>query len=304
MKKIVYGSTTGLKNTQIKRIEDLYTKKSPPEFIVTPEIATQLVAISHEIRRQIGLMIDRNGKIICVIAGEPHRIMIPVTSDYMAGPGRLKGLRCIHTHLNDEELTRDDLTDLALLRLDYITAICIKPDGKPGNVYSGHILPDEKAAPYQVLPKASIHQMEIDCQAQIYALELELTQKNALHKPETGQENAFLINATTKNSKDAYASFEELKELCKTSRIQVIGTALQRRQKIDPKFVVGKGKLSSLVIKAIQNHATMLVFDRELSPSQIRSITDFVEMKVIDRTQLILDIFAKQAKSRDGKFQV
>lgn len=97
---------------------------------------------------------------------------------------------------------------------------------------------------------------------------------------------------------------EELKELCKTSRITVTGAAIQYRKNIDPKFVVGKGKLSSLVIRAIQNHATMLVFDRELSPSQIRSITDFVEMKVIDRTQLILDIFAKQAKSREGKFQV
>jgi len=304
MKKIVYGNTAGLRNTQIKRIENLYTVKSPPEFILTPEIAMELVDISHEIRRQIGLMVGRNGKIICVIAGEPHRIVIPVTSDYMAGPGRLKGLRCIHTHLTEETLTRDDLTDLALLRLDYITAICIKPDGRPGNVYSAHVLPGETAEPYQILPKASIDQMEIDCQAQIFALELELAKKNARHKPDTGQENAFLINATTKNPKEAYASFEELKELCKTSKIRVIGNAIQRRQKIDPKFVVGKGKLSSLVIKAIQNHATMLVFDRELSPSQIRSITDFVEMKVIDRTQLILDIFAKQAKSRDGKFQV
>jgi GTP-binding protein HflX len=304
MKKIVYGNTAGLRNTQIKRIENLYTLKSPPEFIITPEIATQLVEISHEIRRQIGLMVDRNGRIICVIAGDPQKIVIPVLSDYVAGPGRLKGLRCIHTHLSEEELTRDDLTDLALLRLDYISAICIRPDGIPGNVYSAHVLPDETKDPYQVLPKTSILELEIDCQAQIHALELELTQKNALHRPETGQENAFLINATTKNPKEAYASFEELKELCKTSRIRVIGTAIQRRQQIDAKFVVGKGKLSSLVIKAIQNHATLLVFDRELTPSQIRSITDFVEMKVIDRTQLILDIFAKQAKSRDGKFQV
>jgi GTP-binding protein HflX len=222
----------------------------------------------------------------------------------VAGPGRLKGLRCIHTHLSEEALTRDDLTDLALLRLDYITAICIRPDGGPGNVYSAHVLPDETTDPYQVLPPTSIRELEIDCQAQIHALELELARTSALHTPETGQENAFLINATTQNPKEAYASFEELKELCKTSRIQVIGTAIQRRQKIDAKFVVGKGKLSSLVIKAIQNHATLLIFDRELTPSQIRSITDFVEMKVIDRTQLILDIFAKQAKSRDGKFQV
>jgi len=97
---------------------------------------------------------------------------------------------------------------------------------------------------------------------------------------------------------------DELKELCKTSHINVVGTAIQRRKTIDPKFVVGRGKLSSLIISAIQKYASMLVFDTELSASQIRSITDFVEIKVIDRTQLILDIFARQAKSREGKFQV
>jgi GTP-binding protein HflX len=201
-------------------------------------------------------------------------------------------------------LTRDDLTDLALLRLDYITAICITPDGQPGTVYSGHILPNEDAFPYQVLDPTTLDEPDVDCLAQILALESELTRKNSLYKPETGRENAFLINATTSDPKEAYASIEELKELCKTSLINVIGTAVQRRKTIDPKFVVGKGKLSDLIIQAIQKYATLLVFDRELSSSQIRSITDFVEIKVIDRTQLILDIFAKQAKSREGKYQV
>ncbi|MDD9304273.1 MAG: GTPase HflX [Desulfobacter sp.] len=304
MKQIVYGNTDGLRKTQIKRIEDLYTLKSLPEFILTPEMAEELAAISHEIRRQIGILLDRNGKTVCVIAGDPHRIVIPVTSDYMAGPGRLKGVRCVHTHLTEETLTRDDLTDLALLRLDYITAICITSQGSVGSIYSAHILPDPKADPYQVIARAGIDTLDIDCQAQIFALENELARHNRQHRPKTGKENAFLINATTTHPQSAHISMDELKELCKTSRIKVVGSAIQRRKTIDPKFVVGKGKLSDLIITAIQNYATMLVFDRELSPSQIRSITDFVEMKVIDRTQLILDIFAKQAKSREGKFQV
>lgn len=304
MKRIVYGTTEGLRKSQIKRIEDLYALKSPPEYILTPEMALALIELSHEIRRQIGILLDRNGKITCVIAGEPHRIVIPVTSDYMAGPGKLKGLRCVHTHLSGETLTQDDLTDLALLRLDYMTAVCIKPDGSPGPVYSGHILPDPTEDPYEVLPRTSIEDLDVDCQAKILDLELELSQKNRQHKPGTGKENAFLINATTEHPQTAYLSMDELTELCKTSHIRVIGSSVQRRKKIDPKFVVGKGKLSSLIIQAIQNYATMLVFDRELTPSQIRSITNFVEMKVIDRTQLILDIFAKQAKSREGKFQV
>ncbi|MCP3873678.1 MAG: GTPase HflX [Desulfobacteraceae bacterium] len=304
MKKKLHGNTSGLKKTQIKRIENLYTHSSFPEYILDPEAVQLLVELSHDIRRQIGLLVDRNGKIIYVIVGEPQKIVIPVTSGYMAIPGKLKGLRLVHTHLKDEPLTRDDLTDLALLQLDYITAICITRKGTPGNVYSSHILPDADSEPYQILKPSTIHQMDVDCLDQILALESELTKKNSLHRPGSGTENAFLINATTSNPKESYASIEELKELCKTSRINVIGTALQRRKAIDSKFVVGKGKLSSLIIKAIQKYATMLVFDRELSASQIRSITDFVEMKVIDRTQLILDIFAKQAKSREGKFQV
>ncbi|MBT3387268.1 MAG: GTPase HflX [Desulfobacula sp.] len=304
MKKKLYGNTSGLRNTQIKNLETLYTFSSPPEYITIPELAKSLVKMSHDIRRQIGLLIDRNGKIIYVIIGESHKIVIPVTPGYMALPGKLKGLRLLHTHLKDESLTRDDLTDLALLRLDYITAICISQDGQPGTVYSGHILPDEDSKPYQVLEPITIQELKNDCLAQIMALESELTRKNSLYKPESGRETAFLINATTSDPKDAYASIEELKELCKTSHIKVIGTTIQRRKTIDPKFVVGKGKLSSLIIQAIQKYATLLVFDRELSSSQIRSITDFVEMKVIDRTQLILDIFAGQAKSREGKFQV
>ena len=304
MKKEIYGSTAGLRSTLIKRIENLYTFKVQPEEIASPELVLEMVEISHEIRRQIGVLIDRNGKVATVMAGDTQRIVIPVTPDHMAIPGRLKGLRCVHTHLKDEALTRDDLTDLALLRLDFMTAVCLTADGLPGPVYSGHILPDPEQEPYQVLERASMEELDIDCRSQILDLESELSRKNALYKPESGKENAFLINAITDDVNAARASMDELRELCKTSHINIIDTAIQRRRKVDPKFVVGRGKLADLVIQAIQHHATMLIFDRELSPSQIRSITDYVEMKVIDRTQLILDIFAKQAKSKEGKFQV
>lgn len=304
MKKQLYGNTEGLRNTQIKLIESLYQYQTLPEYIADPDLVSALVMLSHEIRRQIGILIDRNGKTIHVIVGDSQGIVIPVISDYMAHPGKLKGLRLVHTHLREEPLTRDDLTDLALLRLDYITAICIKADGRPGPLYSAHILPDEDSDPYKVLDPVPIENLKINCLTQVLALESELTRKNSLYRPESGKENAFLINAVTLDQKDATASMDELKELCKTSHINIIGTAIQKRKLIDPKYVIGKGKLSDIVIQAIQKHATLLIFDRELSSSQIRSITDFVEMKVIDRTQLILDIFAKQAKSREGKFQV
>ncbi len=304
MKKKLFGNTSGLRKTQLKSIESLYTFDTSLEFIIDPQIAQLLVKLSCEIKRQIGLLIGRNGKVIYVIIGDAHKIVIPVTPEYMAIPGKLKGLRLVHTHLKNEPLTQDDLTDLALLRLDYITAINITKLGKPGIIYSGHILPGIDCVPYKITEQSTIDNLDIDCLSQIQALESELARKNSLYRPESGKENAFLINATTLNPKEAWASMDELKELCKTSHINVIGTAIQRRKTIDPKFVVGRGKLSTLIISAIQKYATMLVFDRELSASQIRCITDFVEIKVIDRTQLILDIFARQAKSREGKFQV
>lgn len=304
MKRNLIGNTSGLRPTQIRQAEKLYELTTPPESVFTVEQGKILIALSHDFRRQIAILIDRSGRTQYVIIGDAHGIMIPVTPDFMAVPGRLKGLRCVHTHLKDEPLTKDDLTDLALLRLDFMTVLTVLENGRPGPVYSGHILVDENGPAYDILAPGSIDDSQLNCGARITALETELSRKNSLYKAGPGEETAFLIHVTLDSPKESAASLDELRELCRTSRIKVIGTAIQRRKKIDPKFVVGKGKLGELTISAIQKYATMMIFDRELSPSQIRSITDFVEMKVIDRTQLILDIFANQAKSREGKFQV
>ncbi len=304
MKKKIIGNLSGLKSTQIKQIENLFHFRTSPEFLISEQQVCELTAISHDIKRQIGILIDRNGKTSYVIAGDPHRIVIPVTPDHMALPGKLKGLRCIHTHLKNEPLTFDDLTDLALLRLDYMAVVCINDNGTPAKIYSSHILPDSDGDPYEILKPFFLDNLDVDCLNQINSIENELSRKSTLYKAGKGKEKALLINVTTDDPKLAQSSIDELKELCKTSKISIINTVIQRRKKIDSKFVVGKGKLVDLAIKAIQQYATMLIFDRELSPSQIRSITNFVEMKVIDRTQLILDIFAKQAKSREGKLQV
>ena len=303
MKKII-GSTAGLKATQIKQLENLYLYRTDPEYLISLEQTQELVAISHDIGRQVGLLIDRAGKTIYVIAGDAHRIVIPDTTDYRALPGQLKGLRCIHTHLKDDPLSQDDLTDLALLRLDFMAAVTVTDAGLPGKIYRGHILPQEEGLPYEVMPPIFSDGLDMDCTAMIKALETELSRLNALYSAAKGKEKALLIHVTTDAPKEAKASLEELKELCRSSGVQVIDTAIQRRRKIDPKFVVGKGKLAELTIQAIQKHATMLVFDQELGAAQIRSITDFVEMKVLDRTQIILDIFAKHARSREGKLQV
>ncbi len=306
MKKI-FGNISGLKSTQIKQLEELYLFRTQPEDLISEEQLKKLIKISHEIHRQTGVLINRKGKTICVIAGDHQRIVIPVTPDYRAVPGKLKGLRCIHTHLKNEPLSRDDLTDLALLRLDFMAAVSIKENGTPGRIYRSHIFPDSSGDPCEIMEPCGIENLTFDCTKRILAIESELSLKDALHKARKGEEKALLIHThtfTAGSAEQSRASLDELKELCSTSKIIVIDTAIQKRRKIDPKFVVGKGKLADLAIFALQKHATMLLFDRELSPSQVRSISDFVEMKVLDRTQLILDIFARHAKSREGKLQV
>lgn len=319
MKKI-FGSTTGLSAPQVKTLESLYHFNTRPEDLISREQLDALVEISTDIRRQVGVLIARNGKTVHVIAGEPQGITIPDTPDFRTMPGRLKGIRCIHTSLNEGSLTREDLTDLALLRLDFMATISIFTKKSPGQIqieirhqhqeeppvtiYPAHILPGDGDEPYTIMPPISPDDLDIGCSERIQAIEDELSRQDATHKIKKGDEKALLINVFTDHVSEAVASLDELKELCRSSNISVLDTVLQRRKKIDPKFVVGKGKLADLVIRALQKHATMMVFDRELTPSQIRSITDFVEMKVIDRTQLILDIFASRAKSREGKLQV
>ena len=304
MKKI-FGSLKGLKKNQIKRLENLYRRRTPPEFVVTPELARDVGRLSHEIHRQIGLLINRSGKIAFVIVGSHDDIVIPETHEYRSAPDRLKGLKCFHTHLAKEGLTRDDLTDLSLLRLDIMAALTLKDDGEPHEVYISHLLPSSiEKNPYEVFPPRSIHELDIGCLELIQALESELAFSVTTWNADRNTECALLISVTSRSKKHAKDSMDELKDLALSCEIKVVGTLIQQRSKIDARYLLGAGKIKELAIVALQKGATLLIFDQELSPSQIRSITDQTEIKVIDRTQLILDIFAQRAQSREGKLQV
>jgi GTPase len=303
MKKI-YGNTGGLKSNQIKRLENLYRRKVPPENIATFEMTKEISLLSQEIRRQVALLIDRLGKVNFVIVGDQQKIVIPDLSDYRIAPGRLRGLRCIHTHLKNEPLSSDDLTDLALLSLDIMASVTISEEGGPEKVHVGHILPESSQKPYQILQPIDPHHLDIGCLSLIQSLEGELSRRRLSLELDHEKERALLISVTSEPKSAAEDSLSELKELVKTSGIVVAGTVLQQRQKIDPRFLMGQGKLQEIIILALQKFASLLIFDQELNPSQIRSITDATELKVIDRTQLILDIFAQRAQTREGKLQV
>ena len=301
----IYGQTGGLKANQVRRLNNLYRRRTPPAFVVSPELSKAISRLSFEIRRQIGLLIDRQGWITHVMVGNHQAIVIPNLEKYRSGGGRLKGLRCVHTHLQHDALTQDDLMDLALLKLDMMAAITMDKEGRPDYIHAAHLLPEGiNGENWQILPPLLPWDPDVDCRALIRSLESQFAHKARSQKVKRKWERALLVSVTTASRRVAEDSMVELRELAESSNIAVVETVIQQRQKIDPRFLMGEGKLSELVILALQKGADLLIFDQELNPSQVRSITDLTDMRVIDRTQLILDIFAQRARSREGKIQV
>lgn len=303
--KSIWGNVKGLKADQIRRLENLYRRKTPPEFLITPELTRDLLNLSMEIQRQLSILINRSGKIAYVVVGTYQGIFLPPLEDYRLSPGRLRGVRCIHTHLTDEPLTADDLTDLALLRLDAMAVVNPDPKGLPAQIHWAHILPyADSQIPYQIREPLKPNQLAIDALEVILSLEREMAQRGFGRSLARDRENALLVSICAGARQTAMDSLAELKELSHTAGIDVADTLLQIRKSIDPHYLMGKGKLNELVIQALQLGVSLIIFDQNLTPSQIKAITDHIELKVIDRTQLILDIFAQRAKSREGKLQV
>jgi GTP-binding protein HflX len=304
--KTIYGNISGLKANHLKQIENLYRRRVRPEQIISPELARDLARISFETRRQIGLLISRLGRVAYTVVGDQHKIVIPDPESYRAAPGRLMGLRCVHTHLHaDEPLSDDDLTDLALLRLDLMAAVTVREDGGPHQILVAHILPGvTDGVPCRRLDPLDPHRPHADCLELIQALESEMATQRVRMVSDPHRERAMLVSVTTSKRHEALASLAELKELARSGGVEVIDTLLQQRTQVDSRFLMGSGKLRDLAVTALQRNATLIVFDQELNPSQIRSITEAIQLKVIDRTQLILDIFAQRARTREGKLQV
>jgi len=236
-----------------------------------------------------------------VIVGDARGIFIPALEDYPLGRKALRGLRLIHTHLQEETLTQDDLTDLALLRFDLVAAIGVR-DGLPGNIHVAHLMPAGKE-PFEILHNQNFHSFELDFIPFIESLEEEM-ERSRHFNPDDRRERAILVSVSKRPRYEQEDSVAELDELARSSDLLVLDTVIQRPKEINPRYLMGEGKIKDLVINALSKGATILVFDQELSPSQVKAISELTELKVIDRSQLILDIFARRAHSRDGKVQV
>jgi GTPase len=297
----------------------MHQRRIPPKEIVTPEFARQLTEISHEIGRQVGVLIDRKGHIEHVIVGDASKIVLPAQDRSRLGHSRFNGLRCLHTHIRGEAgLTRDDLTDLALLRLDLMAAIDVDPNsGLPGLVRAAHLLPaegkrndaskgddDTESGTYRFLDPRLPGQFDVDFLELIESLENEMARNRGTRKASDTRDRAILVGVTTASLAEARDSLDELRELAISGGLIVLDEIIQRRPVIDPKTLAGKGKLDDIIIRCLQLGADMIVFDRELSPSQVRAINGATDLKILDRSQLILDIFAQRARTSEGRIQV
>lgn len=275
--------------------------------VASPELARHLTQISRELGRQVGVVVTREGAIKNVIVGDATQLHLPDIGRLRGGVGRFRGLRLVHTHLRGEPLTTDDLNDLALLRLDAVAMIAAEEDGQPGRVEVAMISPgsiDEETATdaaelFQRFEARDIFQLDLDFEAEIEALEEEFTRRTRGGAGKTAKERALVIGVVPDDER-----FAEVLELVTAAGVAVAGTMRQKRMKVHPKTVVGKGKLTEIVLESMRRRAEVAIFDIDLKPAQARAFEDATGLKAIDRTQLILDIFAQRAKSRDGKLQV
>ncbi len=303
----IYGNTTGLSPSDKSALERIYRRRVPADRILSPELAKSLVEASVATGRQVGVLVHRSGAVEHVIVGDAHKLMLPDVGRLRAADGRFRGLRLVHTHLRGEPLTHDDLVDLTRLRFDLVAAIHAKPDATVGDVFWAHLLPENPANKmWREEGPNSLHRvLDTDFLAMIRAVEEEFTRLARSRKAVQHDGRAVLVHVTDKRKAHFIEdSLRELRELARTAGVAVVDEVAQVRDQVDPRFVLGKGKLDEVMLRALQRDADVLIFDRDLAPSQVSSIAAFTDLKVIDRTQLILDIFAQRAETRDGKLQV
>lgn len=273
-----------------------------------------------------------------VLVGDTSSILIPELPRSREGAGRLRGLRFLHTHLTPDMLTQEDCMDLLFLRFDSIGVLSVNEWGEPLRFQYAHLLPpNPEKRSYVLYPPLRWDAVEPESLYDVAALEEELARgtadagaatglsgraglgDEALGRDQAGlsrarrtgldegkgpESRAVLVSVSTRTRSEQESALRELAELAHTAGVHVAGTLIQRVQTLNPRLILGKGKLAELEVLALQGNAGLIVFDGELSPAQLRNLTDVTERRVIDRTQLILDIFAQRASSRAGKFQV
>ena len=241
-----------------------------------------------------------------MVVGDKTGIAIPPLSSERVGRARFRGLRFIHTHLNTELLSREDLTDLAILQLDLVACIAEKRD-EGILIHTGHLIPqNKKGQAWDFIGPIPVQELDLDFIEFITELENEFVKERGSHYIlDKDKERCVLVSvASPRRAQDVEDRITELKDLCYSAGITVVETIIQRPKEIHPKFLIGKGKIEEIIVRCQQLGVDLLVFDDELTPGQIKNISAMTDLRVIDRNQLILDIFAGRARTNEAKIQV
>ena len=326
--KEVFGDIKSLGASERIRLEKLAMRRSMGDEVVDSELTKRAAKICSELEQQIGLLIGRDGRVSHAVLGTKDRIYLPDLGRFRLDSARLRTLRLI-VFLPPKEKEKkssrrieesphvapDLLTDLEKLRLDGLLVVQVGFDGlakecvfvslDPGATSKKGSKPSmsESNRSLSFQYARSVQDLEVDFPEFIEELEESFVATRSKGY-KTSKDHALLVGAYTCSEQEARASMAELEELAYTASVQVLDTIIQRRKSLDPRTVMGAGKLEDIVLHALDLGADILVFDRELSPSQLRSITNLTELRVIDRSMLILDIFSQRAKSSEGRLQV
>ena len=305
----IEGNTNGLGPQALRALERIYRRRVPLDRIATPELVRSLSEASRETKRQVGALVHRSGQVDRVVVGDATGLMLPDIGRLRAAQGRFRALRLVHTHLFGEGLTRDDLTDLTRLRLDLVSAVLLSPEGEPRGFTWAYNVPSASPGSdsFHVEGPVPWGQPQPDFGALIASLEDEFARQAQTWEVKAKDGRAMLVHVALKGKgaqSRAQSRLTELQRLAHTAGVAVVDQVVQLREKADPKYVLGRGKLEEVVIRAIELDVETLIFDCNLSPTQGSAIAQRTDLRVLDRTQLILDIFAQRASTRDGKLQV
>jgi GTP-binding protein HflX len=306
MPNVVAGNTKGLAPSEVRAVAKLFQRSVAPDEIVSLELAREMVSLGESLRRRVGVLINRQGRIEEVILGTKEILFLPDLGRYRLGRARLRNLRLVFTDLsnNREEATipYDIYTDLERLRFDSVVGV--RGARNRVSMAYAYLIPangSENATTHTELV-SDLGALEFDFREFIDSVEQSLAAEVAQLDADD-QVGAVIVGVYDKADDDPVVSQLELRELARTAGVKIVDAVIQKRR-ADPKTYIGSGKLEELVIRCIRLGADMLIFDTELKPSQWRAITNSTELKVLDRSMLILDIFAQRAQSSEGRLQV
>jgi len=309
----VLGNTKGLKEVVLKQLEALQALQVPVSQLVSEELAVKMMQLSQQINREISIYVSRGGQVINVAIGNSGTVELP-QMEGRRGAGRLSGIRCLHTHPGGtSELSGIDISALKNNKYDLMAALsCKGPDFAQTQLSFAMIVGfanDEQPVCEEYGPLSLAETEGIFLPNLIATVEKNLEKQSGDGNVTTAEtkEKAMLIALEYGNNSGLWScedSIEELKQLADTAGAVVVGSFIQKRPKPDPAFFIGKGKVQELALYGQQEDVDLCIFDDELSPAQQRNIEQALGIRVLDRTALILDIFAQRARTNEGKLQV